>query len=377
MNNSFFSEQPAAFSEQAQQPWSPTNIVNQGGDWLDRVLGWWYKFTAPPRARADATFLERESDRKARLASTIGFVYLLLLVIVSPAVLTAQFAAIISYLISIAIIICALIANKAGKTTITSILLVLMFESGLASSIMAIKPLDATDVQLYDLFIVGELLAVSLLPVYSVFILALVNSVFVTVDLFYLPHTHTLAAILQQQGSAVLIRPIAIQIITACVTALWVYTSSKANERANRAEMIATLEHDMAEQRLVFEKEKQELEDSIQQLVQAHVDAKNGQIDARIPYPPAKVLWPLVGVVNSLWVRLQGAEQTERSMQQLEQAISSYTDVLQQATQFPQQPLTWKRTGTRLDPLILAIKTIHESQRRANPTETGHAHERS
>ena len=129
--------------------------------------------------------------------------------------------------------------------------------------------------------------------------------------------------------------------------------------------MIAALEHTIAEERAYSEQARTQLEESIQQLVKAHIEAVNGQIVAKIPYPPeAKILWPLIGVINSLWVRLQHTHQMEHELRQLKQAITAYAEILHQVAHAPQQPLPMYRTKTDLDPLILAIGHLQRTLRK-------------
>ena len=306
--------------------------------------------------------MKREVDRKARLLSTIVFFYLLLQLLFLMGSILAAPATLPISLMGDAIIISTLPLTRSGRVTLAGFVLVAWFEFSLALTIVSANPLSLQDVQLYDLFIIGELFAVSLLPIRTVFFVAIINSAFMIVDLLYLPRTAALTAVLQKELVAILVRPVSIQIIVAVVTALWVYSASKAVERANRAEMVATLEHVVAEQRATIEQEKQELEAGIQQLVQAHIDASNGQIAARIPYPSAKVLWPLVGVINSLWVRLRSSQQVEQELESLKRAIGSYNDLLQRSHSL-ETSLPLPRTGTDLDPLILSLKMLQGSQR--------------
>ncbi len=145
--------------------------------------------------------------------------------------------------------------------------------------------------------------------------------------------------------------------------------------------MVATVEHALSEQHVLVEKEKQALEESIQQLIQAHVDATNGQINARIPYPSSKVLWPLVGVFNSLWTRLQHSQYNEHTLQQLQTAIAANEEIIQHASFAPQQPLALRQSGTDVDALMLSVKRLHDgllrsqngiTQQRNGPNNSNH-----
>ncbi len=343
-----------------KQSWSANEVIGQGTDWMERLLGWWYRFTVPPRAAANASLMKREADRKARLLSTVVFCILGLGVIVIPFSTVSE---LVPTIIGMIIDISALLANRAGKTTLAGSIIVMNAEIALMGLILgSFTPITPVTFQSYDLLIIGELIAVSLLPVNNIFIVAVANSAFIAAHILYAPHTQTIGGILQADLGGTLIRPICLQLFVAGIVAMWVYNAQKMSERANRAEMVATLEHAMAEQHALAEQEKQELEESIQQLVQMHTDMVNGQAaTTRISYPPTKVLWPLVGVINSLWVRQQSVKRTEHEYEQLKQAISQYTQVLYQATLSPQQLLPIQRTGTELDPLMLSFKKLQEA----------------
>ena len=232
-------------------------------------------------------------------------------------------------------------------------------------------PLTPSVLEEYDFLILIDILAVSLLPTRSIFILSTLNSVFIAFHLIYAPRTQAMVQAMSADPFQIFLRPICLQFFVACVVALWVYTATRSARRANRAEMVAALEHTIAEQNTAAEQEKQELEESIQQLIKAHTDAVNGQVMARIPYPPAKALWPLVGVVNSLWTRLQHTQQTESELQQLQRAVDSYTQLIYQASLSPQQPLPLLRTGTAFDSLSLSMKRLQEALLRANTSNSG------
>ena len=114
------------------------------------------------------------------------------------------------------------------------------------------------------------------------------------------------------------------------------------------------LEHTIAEERAATEREKRELEESIQQLVQMHIAATQGHVENQIPYPPSKTLWPLVGAMNSLWGRLRRTHHIEREYEHLQQAIAYYMHIIQQhgLTQ-----LSRVSTGTILDQFVRTMRT--------------------
>ena len=343
--------------------WSPMTIAGQEKQRSNRFFRWWYTFTTPGEPATNASFVKREEARKAHLLSLVAFFFLATMVLFIPATLIMPISTFYLDVIIITITVGALFINRSGNTVLAGIIIVATFEVALALGIVLITPLNETELQLYDLFIISELLAVSLLPVRSVFIVAVLNSIFIYVDLIVHKHTAVLATDLHTQFIPVLARPVGLQLNIAGVVFIWVNSAMSAITRANKAEMIATLEHTIAEQGTQIEKEKQALEESIQQIVQAHVDATNGQMITRIPYPPAKILWPLVGVMNALWVRLKHSQQNELELYQLKQAISTYTELVHRASISSQQSIQMQRTGTALDPLILSVSKLQPSTR--------------
>ncbi len=352
MSYSLFPESPSA-----QQAWSPGEVLTPDPDWQDRLLGWWYRLTAIPEPPASASFVRREIARRVRLFSTVAFFFLIILLIFFPACLFLPNRLVI-YLdgLIIGITVFTLVINRMKRPLLAGVILVIASELVLTAVIVTTLPFDETSIQLYDLYLIVDLLAVSLLRPQTIFALAFCNSLFIYFDLMYQQHTQVLANDLVTQFIPVLVRPVGLQIIIAGVAYLWVRSSTQAMTRADRAEMIAALEHTIAEERAYSEQARMQLEESIQQLVKVHIEAVNGQIAAKIPYPPqAKVLWPLIGVINSLWVRLQHTQQVETELHQLKYAITAYAEILHRAAHTPQQSLPMYRTQTDLDPLILAL----------------------
>lgn len=361
MNNPFSPENTSA-----DKNWLPEEITEPEVDLQDRLLGWWYRLTAVPEPPASVSFVRRESARRVRLFSTVTFFFLIVLLIFFPACLFLP-NHIVIYLdgLLIGITVGALALNRAGRPLLAGAIVVVASEIVLTTVIVTTIPFDEPSIQLYDLYLVVDLLAVSLIPPQTIFALAFFNSLFIWVDLLKQPHTRFLAQDLAVQFIPMLVRPVGLQIIIAGVAFLWVRNSMRAIERADRAEMVANLEHTIAKERTFYEQANRQLEGSIQELVRTHADAMNGQAIARISYPPqAKVLWPLVGVINSLWVRLQRAHQTEYELHQLKQAIAAYSAQVNQAMLNPQQPWPMYQTRTELDALILSIGNLQRARGR-------------
>ncbi len=349
----------------SSKDWLSGELLKVEPDQQDRFLRRWYKWTAVPEPPTSASFLKRETARRIRLFSTVAFFFMLLLVLILPACLvTTNHLDLYLDSVLIGMTGVALIINRNGKPLIAGTILVLIAELVLIGVILTTTPFDGINLALYDLFVVVELLAVSLIQPQWVFVLALFDSLFIGLDLMYQPHTPYLAQALTTQYLPTASDPIVLQLIVAGVAFLWVRNSTRAIIRADRAEMVAKLEHTIAEERLSSELARKQLEESIEQLVTAHTEAINSrQMVAKVSYPPeAKILWPLIGVINSLWVRLQRAHQTEYELHQLKQAITMYVELLHRAQLTPQQPIPMYQTKTNLDSLMLAVRNLQNTR---------------
>lgn len=327
-----------------------------------RLMAWWHRLASPPEPDKDAIIRKREAYRRARSVSTVIFYFLPAMVMVFPSSLFMPNVYVRYVVIAMmAACICSLLFNRAGHTNIAGMFLAGSFEVAITTVILTTTPLNPTGLQLYDLYILVELLAIAVLPVRAVWAIAFVDSVFVSIDLFCQPRTLDFTRLLAEQSYfSIVTRPIALMIIVASGTSLWLHSISKATRQSYQAEFVANLEHAAAEQSAVEAEAKQILEESIQQFVRAHTLLANGQSIERIAYPPARILWPLVGIVNNLWARLQRSQQRENEYTQLQHELMVYNEFLQRAKLVPGQPLPVYKSKTMLAPLALSTTKLHE-----------------
>jgi hypothetical protein len=332
-----------------KKDWSPTEVVKHDTRRQTTAIQWWYETTSIPEVANDASFFKREAVRKSQLLSIVLFYYTIVVIVFLPCCLFlrnpniawADGGLIISAF-------SALVLNRFGFTGLAAIIIVVMYELMLSLALVLLTPLDEPSIQLYDLYIMAELLAVSLLPARSVFIIALANSMIILASLVIQPHSAAMDLDLQSQFIPLMIRPIALQFIVAGVSYVWVRSTTRAIARADRAEMIATLEHTLGDQ-------KQDLQEGIEQILKTHVAIANGNFNARAPLTQDNSLWQIARALNTLLVRLQRAVQAERELQRVEQAVSASVHVVQQAEQQHQSPHL-PFTQTTIDPLIAVLQ---------------------
>lgn len=353
MKNAF----PDVSPVQKDRPLSPEGFIEQDTDTSTGFLEWWYKWTTIPEPPESANFIKREAARKVRMLSTILLFFLPMLIIVLP---TSFFIPIVAVRYAVIALTFAatssLLLNRVGQVVLAAIILALSFEVALTVVILLTNPLDETVLQLYDLYTVVELFAVSLLPVRTVFLVAGCNSVFFWLDLSYQKHVAFLNPDLTAQFLPIVSRPIVLQLIVAAVSFLWVSSTTKAIMRADRAEMVVKLEHALVDQ-------KRELEEGITQILHTHVEVANGNLNARAPLNHDNVLWQIARALNVLLVRLQRASMGERELHRVEMAVTQCVDIMQRAEQEHQLPRL-PFTHTAIDPLVAALqgKTLAYTQ---------------
>jgi hypothetical protein len=341
-----------------------------------RLLEWWYSWTAPPIPPTSGQLEQREAARRGRLSSTIlliliGIIFCLALPV---AILQQLFGVMMLLAIGLVVLSIALFLNRRGKISSAAWILIINIDVGLWASILTSPGpagLTANSVPLYDLLVISELLGVSLLPPRSVFIIALCNSAFVITSLNLWNHAASLNNLLATAGPEVYARPIALQFIVAFVTYLWVRSATQAIARADRAEVIAALEHQMAKQEHTIALQKRQLDHSINQIVETLMHVANGDFNARVPLTQDNVLWQVAGSLNNLLSRLQRLRQIENEVAKLRPYIQRTVQLEHElervryearhlAEALHQAKITRRltrltRTGTLLDPVIAEL----------------------
>lgn len=317
------------------------------------LLDSWYRLAAQPEV-ATASFRERELTRKMRSSSIAILTILILFILFLPGcfvfqnrlVLYPEFA-------MMPICLIALIINKNRHPILAGALVLFSFELALIFVCLTTRPFDGWDVQLYELFVLSEVMALTLVSPRGMIIVGACNVVFIILDVIFQPyHSPELTRDLQTQFAAIVIMPVSIQIMVAVVVGWYAGNQRKTVQQANRAEMLAQLEHHQLEQSKKVEQEKLALQQHIEQIVSAHAQTMNTHTVAKIPlesFPP--LFWPLINVFNSQQARLKRSWDIEVELQRLQQAImQSSENAMSGRVNFNQS------TGTQLDLLLSALK---------------------
>jgi hypothetical protein len=310
---------------------------------LSRLLHRWYSFSAPDERDA----AEHGIIPRGRLASIILLIALVVSIAFVPAALTSDSLHVLAPDIGLFLVCCiAIPLNKRGYVTLVGVLIVAAVDIALIYSLLSYPDFRLTQnaVPIYDLFVLADLIAVSLLPINSIIYVSLFHSLFMCADIAFQPHTADLGFLLTSTDYSIMVRPLTIQIVVALITYLWVRNTLKAMERANRAEVIAQLERTIARQKI-------ELDEGIQQVLYTLVRAANGDLHVRTPLAREHVLWQVDIALNTLLSRLQRANLHEQELQKIKLELGRMLFSIRDSKS-RQAPLWLMPGGTELDPLI-------------------------
>ncbi len=320
------------------------------------LIRFWNALTALPEAPSTANLASREATRQSQLTSNVLFFFTVMVVALLPACFFAPGHAYFWLDLGLAAAsLFALILNRTGYTLAAGIFITLAAFLILTIALFTTIPFDETTLQGYGMYVIVELLAVSLLPLRTIFLVAAMSTIAILGTFFYVPHTMALDKDLHDRLLIIIARPVGTLFLVAGVAYILASTMVKAIERAGRAEFIAQLQHEIAQQEHVIAQQKHELDAGIQQILQTHVAVANGSLQARAPLSQDNMLWQIAKALNTLLVRYQRAAQAEANLRRIDEMVGYYVVNIQQAKQnqlVPVLPLA----HTNLDPLIVMLQ---------------------
>lgn len=291
---------------------------------MAQILKWWYRISSPPEPDESASFEERELFRRGRTGSQITIFLFILLFISFPAAFAGSNSLLIAILIiDLFILTLAMVLNRLKKVTIAGILVVLSFTASPTMNILTTPGgVNTSALSIFGLLVLPLMCAVSFLPAWWVFVVGAGNCLFTLYVLTFVPSSGELRTVLQVAFPGVVTPILLSQGIVSIVAFLWVHGSTLALLRAERAEEIARLEHDMVLQGAeTVAKQKQQLDGSIQKIVETHTRVANGDFDARVPLTQDNVLWQISGSLNNLLARFQRLQQNTIELQQTQSSL--------------------------------------------------------
>ncbi|HZC04606.1 MAG TPA: hypothetical protein VE338_03125 [Ktedonobacterales bacterium] len=323
--------EPALASDAAQVAMRRPNV------WLRLASSGWDK--------PQVTVEQREAVRRSQLTAWILLGLLAADLLLTPAGLSDIPTLTAIALVGVGILV-GIAVNRLGYTTAAGILLIVLIVGAIVGAISGSSGgLQLVDLPAYDLLVIAIIIAASILPPISAFIVAAINVAVIVGHFLLVPHGVDLAAQDKDLGLvAMLARPVALQVVIASVAFLWVHGTQEQIRRADRAEEVAQLESVVADQ-------KRALDQGVQELTQAFVRAANGDYNVRVNIPRQNPLWSLGAQMNTFIQRLQQAGQASFELERTRQEAFRLAAALDD-WRAGRMPLWPAPSGTVLDAII-------------------------
>lgn len=310
------------------------------------VWGWWVRLTTPtirPEMADDRR--AREHQRRAELTSVVApFVLLSTALLAQQALVDPVTGA--GVIASCLMLVCALFLNRLGAQGPAALLLVLGIDIPVEGTIISAHGgLGAAWLPAFDLFVIPLIAAGFLLSRRFIPAVVALHIAVILGDFYFLPKNPDLTPLIQVWGVGVVFqRALIIQVLGGVLGFVAARSVDQAIARADRAEDLAAMEHELVEQ-------KRQLDEGIRKILETHVRVANGDFNARAPLNPDNVLFQIASSLNTLLNRLGRASQAEHILQRTIAEVGRLRDSLL-AARAGRQPLWPAPSGTPVDGLI-------------------------
>ncbi len=288
---------------------------------------WWLRLASSSPYRPQYTIADRERARRSDLIAWLALGMFGVVLIVSPIAIDDT-QALLVYLGFVLALVLIIALNRMGQITLAGGLLVSCV-TGAVFAYMLSSPLGLTMGQLpnYDALAVGVVVAASVLPRASGFVVAAINSGLIVADYLLRPHNANITAdaalysSVVQQTVSLLVRPIALQFIFAVIAYLWVRGTDRAIRRADRAEEIAALEAMELERTRI-------LEEGVGYVRQTIARWVRGDLKARVPIMPVPALRNMCDDLNGFIIAFSYLSNADYHLRRLQGEVSALTVAL-------------------------------------------------
>ncbi|GHO92135.1 hypothetical protein KSF_021830 [Reticulibacter mediterranei] len=328
------------------------------------LLGWWYNLTAPAEPTINASIEERESSRRAKLASTI---MLILYILTVPAVVASflgknyQMIPLLAGMFFATII--ATCCNRRGLVNLTGLIIVVAYSAGMMTNIAtAAGGLSLELAPWFTLLIIPEILVAALLSPGMAFAFAPIYIAFSVLAFLFMPRAAGAETNLNIIFSNAVLLPGILQCTVAGISFLWASNLERALRERDRAEEVVRLERDLAEKSEQMIQQKEQLEHSIDVIVQTQATVANGNLNARVPLTADNVLWSVAGTLNNLIARLQRARATEAELEQARTSAAHLAAIIRTRKHGQPTP-NYVYKGTMIDTIAMEIFPPQETQK--------------
>ena len=327
-------------------------LTQSSSSYYSGPFGWWFRLSVPPEPPASADFATRDRARRGRLGGSLLF-GLLAITVLSVFLGLGDPATFISALIGVGAVIIAVVLNRSGFVNVAGVIMVAIPALVIVLSLLGAPngELDAFYFPLFDLLVISQVIAASLLAPGAVLLVTLAVIGFTVGDILLQPHAASLNPVFQTSDGLLNIigRPVAFQLIVGVIGFLWARNTVQSIRRADRAEELAELERRELER-------THELEEGVRQLLAVHVHLANGDFNVRAPAIRNSLLWQIGSSLNNLVARLGRLAQAEFVLRRTQEEANRITEGIYMLNS-GRQPIWPGPSNTPLDRLVDVLRT--------------------
>jgi len=190
--------------------------------WLRALADHWWQLTTPPPPSPTASLAQQQERHRSRIASIIFLTFLVMSLIPAPFYIVEPHIRLFVILLAGGAA-AALAVNRAGHTFVASLLAVFVMDSAIMVTVATTSP---GKLALLSLLVIPELIAASLLPLGSVFIIAAVHSLFILATYVLSSSEPVIDYFVSRHEYTVLGSLIFVQIFVAVVSYIWVKSTT-------------------------------------------------------------------------------------------------------------------------------------------------------
>lgn len=316
---------------------------------LGNIRSSWFRLTAIEEPPEGVPFHARENARRTRMASVILLVIGLCWLVLAPLGVTQGFGAYpLIFLLGLFVIGALLYLNHRGWVTAVGLFLIVLIDLGFLVMAIGTKTALPQRSSIFDILLIGDLVAVSTLEPGSVFFVALGNLMLVPMAVLGAGDFSMLA----KQGSAsiigLIVQPLVTQALAAIVAYLWASSSLRYLRRVDQAESVAQI-------RAQDDISRRDLEEGLRQLLAMHAALANGNYTIRTPALRHPALWQMGASLNNLAARSARLAQEEFVLQRTREESHRLAAALN-ALRTGRTPIWPVPSGTPLDEVIEAAQ---------------------
>ncbi|HZU02573.1 MAG TPA: hypothetical protein VFA10_23090 [Ktedonobacteraceae bacterium] len=316
----------------------------------------WSRWTTPPDPPVGATFAQRDTARRALITSAEAFFLLCTVALVGLIGAFGPNKQILNIVIPVVIAtIIAVICNRFGLVSLAG----LWISGGLMGSMtysMLTAPggLSILDTQILFLIAFADLFFVAIMPLKFFWVPGLLN---LGISLFVLSsarHSPPLQMMLTYAYFPTFARLLQMHLVCTGVPVILVLIMRRLIKRANNAEAIATLQHELQQRANEQIEQKRELEMDVQQIVTVLTEFSNKNFLARVSLPRIHHLKIIANSLNNLLGRYERLRQEAQELERMREQTPLVMQAIEAAAR-DHAVFQFKETGTPLDPLLLQL----------------------